>query len=231
MIGGFCLKQKKVIACLGDSMTACWGPEMTELKDALLREYTDNEFMLHNYGVGNTRAEYGNYRITHEYPNPFDKGNMKSLSAVSPDLVIVESFAYNHRLDRLHHIPYYQEILKQIVSTIKETTPAKVLFLVTIPPDKDHFLDNVLPLKDIALELRKEWAEGADHYLRAAIRFAEEEGIPFANVYQRVSEEVERGASIRWFIDQNDNIHPSRHAYLLTANEIVTTIKEYDLLG
>ncbi|MDN4075988.1 SGNH/GDSL hydrolase family protein [Fictibacillus terranigra] len=224
------MKQKKVIACLGDSMTAFWGPEMPQLREALSSAFTDQDFELHNYGVGNTRAEYGNYRITHEYPNPFGEGKQKSLSAVSPDLVVVESFAYNHRLDGQHHISNYQNILKQIVQTIKETTPAKVLFLVTIPPDKNNFLNNVLPLKDIAVAIRREWAEYTDQYLHAAIDFAEKEELPFANVYQRVLNEIDRGTPIRWFIDQNDNIHPSRYAYLVKAGEIVNAIKKHKLL-
>jgi GDSL-like Lipase/Acylhydrolase family len=224
------LQQKKVIACLGDSMTAFWGPNMPELKEALSSAFTDLDFELHNYGVGNTRAEYGKYRITHEYPNPFGEGYHKSLSAISPDLVIVESFAYNHRLDGQHHISYYQNVLREIIDTIKETTPARILFLVTIPPDKKNFLDNVLPLKDIAEEIRREWADYVDQYLHAAIDFAKREELPFANVYQIVSDEVERGTPIRWFIDQNDNIHPSRFAYLQTAKEIVHVIKRDKLL-
>lgn len=225
------MKRKKVLACLGDSMTQLWGPDMPELKDALSAEYHDLEFQLHNYGVSGTRAEYGKYRITHEFPNPFGEGNKRCLSAVSPDLVIVESFAYNHRLDGRHHIPYYQDVLGQIIETIRETTPAEILFLVTIPPDKENFLDNVPTLKDVSAELRREWAGYSDEFLQAALEFAEKTQLPLANVYQRVLDEVDHGASIRWFVDQNDNIHPSRHAYAATAEEIVRAIKENQLLN
>jgi hypothetical protein len=224
------MSKKKVIACLGDSMTAFWGPEMLDLKDSLSNTFCDIDFELHNYGVSGTRAEYGKYRITHEYPNPFKEGNMKCLSAVSPDLVIVESFAYNHRLDGKHQIQNYQNELRQLVEKIKETTPAKVIFLVTIPPDKDNFLANIPTYNDVNLELRREWAEYADHYLKAAVEFAKKEGLPLANVYERVQHHVDEGTPIQWFIDQNDHIHPSRYTYLITAKEIVNVIENYQLL-
>ncbi|MGG1678208.1 SGNH/GDSL hydrolase family protein [Neobacillus sp. NRS-1170] len=224
------MSKKKVIACLGDSMTAFWGTEMRELKESLSTAFSDLEFELLNYGVSGTRAEYGKYRITHDYPNPFKEGNMKCLSAVSPDLVIVESFAYNHRLDGGHQILNYQNELRLLVQTINETTPAKIIFLVTIPPDKENFLGNIPTYNDVNVELRREWAEYSDRYLKAALDFAKKEGLPLANVYERVQQEVNQGTPIQWFIDQNDTIHPSRYAYLITASEIVNTIEKYQLL-
>jgi lysophospholipase L1-like esterase len=224
------LPRKKVIACLGDSMTAFWGQEMPELFDAFSEGFPDQEFELHNYGVSGTRAEYGNYRITHEIANPFGTGHQKCLSAISPDLVIVESFAYNHRLDGLKNIPNYKSVLGQLIQTIKNTTPAKIVFLVTIPPDKDNFLDHIPTLKYVSLELRREWAEGSDHYLKAAIEFATHENLPFANVYQKVMDKVSKGVPLQWFIDQNDHIHPSRYTYRLTAEEIVRVVKDHHLL-
>ncbi|MFW5436745.1 SGNH/GDSL hydrolase family protein [Paenibacillus apiarius] len=221
------MKRTYKIACLGDSMTAFWGAEMTELQDALQRQYPDQPFELFNYGVSGTRAEYGIYRVTHEYPNPFGPGNRKCLSAVSPDLVIVESFAYNHRLDGKHRVDNYQQVLGQLRDVLRAATPAKLLFLVTIPPDKERFLDNVPTHKDVALALRQEWAEGSEMYLEAAVSFAKKESVPFINIYERVKELVAKGTPIRWFIDQNDNIHPSRYAYELIADEIVQAIREH----
>lgn len=220
-----------MVACLGDSMTAFWGSTMPELRDALSVEFPCQEFELYNYGVSGTRAEYGNYRITHEFPNPFGTGNQKSLSAISPDIVVVESFAYNHRLDGKHHIVDYQNTLDQIVQTLRETTPTKVLFLVTIPPDKEKFLDHVLPLKDVKEDIRQEWAQGSELFLKAAIDYALRKELPLANVYQRVLNEVEREIPIQWFIDQNDHIHPSSYAYRITADEIVSTLKKHNLLS
>ncbi|NYE05865.1 hypothetical protein F4694_002640 [Bacillus niacini] len=222
--------KKKIIACLGDSMTEFWGSEMPELKESLSTAFSDVEFELHNYGVSGTRTEYGKYRITHDYPNPFKDGNMKCLSAVSPDLIIVESFAYNHRLDGEHQIKNYQNELRLLIKEIKETTPAEIIFLVTIPPDKENFLDNIPTYRNVNIELRKEWAEYSDRYLKAALEFAKEEGLPLVNVYERVQQEVHQGTPIHWFIDQNDHIHPSRYAYRFTAKEIVNVIENYQLL-
>lgn len=200
---------------------------MLELQEALSRNFPDQPMELFNYGVSGTRAEYGIYRVTHDYPNPFGTGNYKCLSAVSPDLVIVESFAYNHRLDGPGHVENYQRVLRQMWDVLQKTTPAKLLFLVTIPPDKERFLDHVPTHKDVAYELRREWAEGSEMYLEAAVEFARKEHLPLINVYRNVKERVARGTPIRWFIDQNDNIHPSRFAYELIAEEICKAISEY----
>jgi lysophospholipase L1-like esterase len=224
------MKEKKVIACLGDSMTEFWGPELRELRDILYQAFPGLEFELHNYGVSGTRAEYGKHRITNDYPDPFGEGAKKCLAAISPDIVLVESFAYNHRLDGIHQVYNYQKTLGQLVQTIYETTPAQILFWVTIPPDKNNFLDNIATYKDVSLELRREWAVFSDNYLNAALDFAKKEEIPLANVYGRVQQEVNKGTPIKWFIDQNDNIHPSRYAYRITAQEIVKGLKNYSLL-
>jgi hypothetical protein len=224
------MKRNYKIACLGDSMTAFWGSEMPELLHSLEREFPEQPFELFNYGVSGTRAEYGIYRITHDFPNPFGAGSQKCLSSVSPDLVVVESFAYNHRLDGKHRIDNYQKVLQRMFEVLRETTPAQLVFLITIPPDMDNFLDHVPTYRDVTLELRQEWAAYSDMYLQAAVQFAQNENVPYINVYQRVREKVESGVPISWFIDQNDHIHPSRYAYELIAEEIAAAIHRFDFI-
>jgi hypothetical protein len=222
--------KKLKLACLGDSMTQFWGQDMPELKDALSRHFPNQPFELFNYGMSGTRSEYGIYRVTHDFPNPFGGGNQRCLSSASPDIVVVESFAYNHRLDGEHWIPNYQDVLRRLVQTIRETTPANLLFLVTIPPDTEHFLDHVATYKDVALGLRQEWGQNSVMFLEAAVRFAMEEKLPLINIFERVKERVGAGTPIRWFIDQNDHIHPSRYAYDLIAEEIAQAIRRYKLV-
>lgn len=224
------MKRKLKIACLGDSMTAFWGQEMSELKEALGHYFPDQPFELLNYGVSGTRAEYGIYRVTHDYPSPFANGMHKCLSASSPDIVIVESFAYNHRLDGVDWIPNYKEVLQRLTTAVTVNTPAKVMFLATIPPDVDHFLDHIPTHKDVTLALRQQWGRGSETYLQAAVAFAKEEGLPLVNVYERVKERVAEGTPIRWYIDQNDHIHPSRYAYELIADEIAIALRHYKLI-
>lgn len=223
------MNNKKIIACLGDSMTQFWGHDMNELNDSLTEAFHELKFELHNYGVSGTRAEYGKYRIIHDFPDPFSNGMKRCLSSLSPDLIIVESHAYNHRYDGHNFIQNYKNTLRELVRNIKEYTPAEVYFLVTIPPDKKNFLGNVATYKDVNCSLRMEWAESSDRYLKAAIEFANSEDIPLVNVYDRVQREVVNGTPLQWFIDQNDNIHPSRYTYKITAEEIIKTIKKYQL--
>ncbi|WP_213526837.1 SGNH/GDSL hydrolase family protein [Paenibacillus cisolokensis] len=219
------------LACLGDSMVAFWGKDMPELRDRLESGFPGHAFELFNFGVSGTRSEYGIYRVTHEYPDPFGSGSHPCLSAVSPDIVIVESFAYNHRLDGMHRIGHYKQTLGRLVDVIKETTPAKLLFMVTIPPDKETFLENAPVYREVALDLRQEWGEYSEKYLLAAIDFAKERQIPLINVFERVRGLVASGTPLQWFIDQNDHIHPSRYAYDWIAREIVDALKKYQVIG
>ncbi|MFC5452807.1 SGNH/GDSL hydrolase family protein [Paenibacillus aestuarii] len=224
------MKRKYKIACLGDSMTAFWGTEMPELRDALAKHFPEQPFELFNYGVSGTRAEYGIYRITHDFPNPFGAGSQKCLSAVSPDLVVVESFAYNHRLDGKHRIDNYNDVLRRMFDVLRATTPAKLLFLITIPPDRENFLDHVPTYREVAKDMRQEWAAYSEMYLEAAVQFAEMEHLPCINIYERVKEKVKSGVPISWFIDQNDHIHPSRYAYELIGEEIAEAIHRLDCI-
>jgi hypothetical protein len=224
------MKRKYKIACLGDSMTAFWGTEMSELSDSLKREFPEQPFELFNYGVSGTRAEYGIYRVTHDFPSPFGTGSQKCLSSVSPDLVVVESFAYNHRLDGKHRIDNYQNVLHRMFEVLRATTPAQLVFLITIPPDRDNFLDHVPTYRDVSLELRQEWAGYSEMYLEAAVQFAQNENVPYINVFEIVRDKVKSGVPISWFIDQNDHIHPSRYAYELIAEEIAGTIRRLDFI-
>jgi hypothetical protein len=224
------MKRKYKIACLGDSMTAFWGADMPELRDSLEREFPEQPFELFNYGVSGTRAEYGIYRVTHDFPNPFGAGSQKCLSSASPDVVVVESFAYNHRLDGKHRIDNYHNVLRRLFEVLRATTPARLIFLVTIPPDRDNFLDHVPTYRDVAIELRQEWAAYSEMYLQAAVRFAQMENVPCINVFELVREKVEAGVPISWFIDQNDHIHPSRYAYEFIAEQIAASIRRIGLI-
>ncbi|KQX55291.1 SGNH/GDSL hydrolase family protein [Paenibacillus sp. Root444D2] len=224
------MKRKYKIACLGDSMTAFWGTEMPELKASLESKFPEQPFELFNYGVSGTRAEYGIYRVSHDFPSPSGTGIQKCLSSVSPDLVVVESFAYNHRLDGKHRIENYHQVLRQLLDEIKATTPAQVVFLITIPPEKENFLDHIPTYQNVAKDLRQEWAAYSEMYLQAAVQFAENENVPYINVFELVREKVSSGVPIRWFIDQNDHIHPSRYAYELIAEEITEAIIRYDFI-
>ncbi|QGQ97695.1 SGNH/GDSL hydrolase family protein [Paenibacillus psychroresistens] len=224
------MKRRYKIACLGDSMTAFWGSEMSELSDSLEREFPEQPFELFNYGVSGTRAEYGIYRITHDFPNPFGSGFQKCLSSVSPDLVVVESFAYNHRLDGKHNIDNYHNVLRQLFEVLRKTTPAQLVFLITIPPDRVNFLDHVPTYLGVIPELRQEWATYSEMYLQAAVEFAKNEQLTHINVFERVKDKVASGVPISWFIDQNDHIHPSRYAYEFISEEIVGAIQQLDLI-
>jgi hypothetical protein len=224
------MRRQVKIACLGDSMTAFWGQEMIELRHALTARFPGQPFELMNYGVSGTRAEYGIYRLTHDFPGPFGDPAQKCLSAVSPDIVIVESFAYNHRLDGIEWVDNYKKVLHELITTIRNTMPAKIMFLVTIPPDVDHFLDHVPTYKDVDVNLRRQWGLGSEMYLQAAVDFAKSENLPLINIFELVKERVAGGTPIRWYIDQNDHIHPSRFTYELTAEQIAKAIEQHQYI-
>lgn len=203
---------------------------MVELRHALTSRFPEQPFELLNYGVSGTRAEYGIYRLTHDFPSPFGDPFQKCLSSASPDIVIVESFAYNHRLDGMEWVDNYKQVLHDLIAKIRDTMPAKIAFLVTIPPDVDHFLDHVPTYKDVHVDLRRQWGRGSEMYLQAAIDFATSEDLPLINIYELVKQQVAEGTPLRWYIDQNDHIHPSRFTYELIAEQIAQTIEQFQFI-
>jgi len=199
------------IALLGDSMidTFIFDPKI--FKSELAKIWPAVNFEILNYGVGATNAEYGLKRLTESYT--YQGKTIPELLSQNPDIVIVESFAYNHSKELLENT----QTLSKIISTIQNGSKAKIYFLVTIAPDKKIFAQGIEGITWTP-EQRSIEAQRVIDFLNEVIAFAGNQGLPLINAYQK---------SLDWEGDGNqtyisaDNIHPSETGKLLIANLIV----------
>jgi len=199
------------IALLGDSMVDTFLYDPKIFKVELTKVWPAVNFEILNYGVGATNAEYGFTRLTQSYD--YQGKTVPSLLSQNPNIVIVESFAYNHPQE----LSQNTQTLSQIISTIQSGSKAKIYFLVSIAPDKKIYAQGIEGITWTP-EQRSIEAQKVIDFLRDAVAFAQNQGLPLINAYQK---------SLDWEGDGNqeyiseDNIHPSEAGKLLIADLIV----------
>ena len=213
------------IALIGDSMTEKWGPECQQLHDEMTRIFTRTTFEIENYGLAGTRAGHGLWRISHDYKD--SAGNYRScVSYNDPDIVIVESFAYTNCGDDAESLSEYRDVLRGLWEEIERTTSAKILFYVTIPPDRERFLETSNNYYFTPRTTRQRLCDRATLYLEEALRIAHDENWPLADVYSDVKKRVASGDKIRRYINQSDCLHPSTYGFAAIARIIARIIDE-----
>jgi hypothetical protein len=217
------------IAIIGDSMTEKWGPDCPQLAAELSRLYARTSFEIENHGLSNTRAGYGLWRISHDYK---DSSNLyrPCLSYGDPDIVIIESFAYTNCEDDAESLSEYRDVLRNIWDEIERTTSAKALFYVTIPPDRERFLETTNNFYFTSKVTRQRLADRATLYLEEALRIAQDEAWPTADVYSEVKKKVAMGDKLRRYINQSDCLHPSVYGYQAIARVLVRAVDDYAMI-
>jgi len=215
---------RRTVALLGDSMTDCWG-DAKELRDELVRLRPQVEWDIENHGLGGTRLGYGLWRLSNDY----DKNGARRacLSFGGPDLVLVESFAYNNRADGQGWVDEYLGVMREVVGMLRRTTRAKVLLWNTIAPDREHFIEPVLAFHATSFERRREMADEVTLYQNALRELARAQGWAFADV---AGETSRRSEPLALWINQSDGIHPSRAGYKLCAQVLGEALERENLL-
>lgn len=219
------------IVATGDSMTQTAGDGCPALTTELARKYPDKKFEIINQGVGGTRAGYGLWRMTNEYE--VDKKKFSPLVSLNPDIVILESFAYNNATDGLLNdegLIHFRDMHYKMVETIREKTDAVIIFVVTIAPDVNHFIENVPCFYNTPKSILKSMAEERMRYLEEAIKIAGELELPLVNVYAATLAAQADGTPLSTFINPEDCIHPNEKGHELTAHLIVEVMKEHNLI-
>jgi len=216
------MPRRLTVSLLGDSMTDTLGPACLPLREALEEAFPDIAWVFRNHGVSGTRADYGLYRLTRDYPR--DGGVVKSVAYDDPDLIIVESFAYNHIIDRAEGLPHYRAALDAIVDGIAASTRARVLFVRTIPPDHHAFLDGVPNYFGVPASDRARLAAVVDLYMAEAASWAATRDVLCADAYGAARAAIAGGIPHRLFVDPADNIHPSLFGHRFVARQIVDTL-------
>jgi len=218
------------IVAIGDSMTETSGEHCPALTAELARVFPDTPCEVINQGVGSTRVGHGLWRLTHPYL--YQDKEMPALITLNPDIVLLESFAYNNGSDGTHDecLQHFRDMHEKIVKTLHEHTHALIVFVVAIAPDLGHFLNPVPNFVHTPTPILRRMAEDRILYLEEGIQLAQDLNLPLANVYQASLDAEKNGFPRSTFINPEDGIHPGPEGHQLAARIITATLKQFQMI-
>lgn len=214
------------IAFLGDSMTETLGADLRIVRDELRRVYPATTFTLFNYGVGGENIVSGLARVTREtaylgQPRP-------SLISTHPDVVVIESFAYNPFPFEAGALEQHWLSLAYVVDAMKANLPeTKIVIAATIAPNSTVFGDGA-PGLAFSPQDKRERTTTIKRYLENAIRFARSERLPLTDAYHASLDNAGEGKLL--YINPGDHIHYSDAGRQLFARTFVETMVTNKLL-
>lgn len=190
-------KRRLRLLLLGDSMIDFLN-DFPHLRDMLRSLNPNTEWEILNHGVGASNVSYGLYRVNSEYD--YLGRHFRSVVGTNPDIIVVESFAYNHG-----DMPesQYQDSLKRIFSALKEADK-KIIFLATIAPSKANYARGAADWGD---EYRSKEYEKTRRFIDLGIDTARQMGVPTVDAFHQ-SLDGEKGGNEK-YIYGGDWIHPS----------------------
>lgn len=210
-------KESYSIAIFGDSMVDTMGENLEYLQEILADKYPKTKFNLYNYGIGGQNAEQGLARFESSFVN---RGRQyPPIPQLSPDVLIIGSFAYNPF--PVHDRNKHYALLRDLVSKAKNTS-SHIYLLAEIAPLKTGFGKgkNGVNMNDaISLEHARHIVEQLDD----VINLSNAENIPIVNVYYESRDDGSFGNP--YFVNSDDGIHPSVAGHYFTAESIVENIK------
>lgn len=217
-------KNTYIVALLGDSMVDTMGRDLPILKDFLKDSYPAYSFALLNYGFGATDMDSGLFRLTH-HTTYLDKP-YPALLSYRPDILIVESFAYNHWSENQYDLDRHWLTIAKIIDTVKVYSPAtQILLFSTIAPNPLTFGDGALNWNPT---MKWQGAQTTKAYLENMTRFAASQHYPLADVYHPTMDA--NGYGIKTYINAGDNIHLSDEGRRFVSRKIVEAIKGNKLI-
>lgn len=219
-------KSAYTIAFLGDSMIDTLGSDLRLVHDELLRIYPEATFTLLNYGVGGENIVSGLERVTRDtvylgVPRP-------ALISTHPDIVVIESFAYNPFSFDVGALEQHWLSLSYIIDALRVNLPeTKIILAATIAPNSKVFGDGA-PGLAFSPQDKLERTNVIKRYLENTIRFAQSEHLPLADAFHSSVDSDGEGKLA--FINPGDHIHYSDLGRQLFARTVVDAIIANTLL-
>lgn len=213
------------IALLGDSMIDVMQPELPQLASALKKYYPRAQFKLLNYGVGASNLEYALTRLSQNYT--YLGREFPALLSQNPDIIVIESFAYNHWENNQSGLDKQWLTLASIIETIKNQGRTKIVLAATIGPDENSLCDGIDGIS-LPPDQKKEKAQAIRNYLQNIINFASSQSYPLADAYHPSLDSRGNGQAI--YINAGDHLHPSGPGGELFAQKIAEAIYKNNLL-
>ncbi len=209
---------------LGDSMVDTLGRNLPDLKNLLAQSFPKYSFAVLNYGFGSTDLESGLARLTKgsKYLNKY----YPPLLSFQPDILVVESFAYNHWTGEKSDLDRQWLTYSKIIDTVREkSSTTKILFAAAIAPNSLKYGDGVL---NWGKDLKWQSAQVTRAYLQNMIGFAKSQNMPVADAYTPSLDKD--GNGLLEYISSFDNLHPSKEGALLFSQKIVEAMKSNNLI-
>ena len=213
-------KRSYLTFLVGDSIVAALGANDEGLREDLLKNYPNHEFVNYNYGFPSTNIESLPDRINSTTTNLGT--SYQSINSQGFDLIIIESFAYNplSQYPVADGVKKQTEVLDQSVRELISTHPNAVIAIMTpIAPNKELFAKGTL---DLSPTVRAQWVSERVAYIKNAIDFAQSHNIPLIDVYTKSL--TPSGDGDLKYIDPHDYIHPSKTGIILINQTIADFI-------
>jgi len=203
------------IAVLGDSMIQTLGPDMLPLKKSLQKYFPEHAFYLANFGQSATTID----KAANKLPD---------IIALKPDIVVVESFAYNNFGNTQSGYDLQWQNLSNITSKIKASLPnTKIVLSTTIAPNSVTFANGVKDMNLSALD-KVERTKTIKLYLQNLVKFATSQGFPLANAYQSSLVHNEGNPQL---ISSTDFLHPSESGKNFFSEILASTLSQNKLVN
>lgn len=219
-------KNEYTILLLGDSMVDTLRTHEQILIDRLKEYYQNEEFKILNYGFGATNIISVKDRIERE--TEYQNNYYPPIENIDFDIIFVESFGHNplSQFPINSGLDIQTQELQDIYISLRESHPdSRIVFFATISPNKKLYGSNAV---DLSEEDRIKWADERISYIKNHIQFAEDNGIPILNIFEKSL--TENGDGDIRYISDSDYIHPSAEGVYFIYEEIGKFIIENKLL-
>ncbi len=211
------------LVLIGDSMTEVLG-NSDELRGYLNAYYPDKTFEVLNYSYGSTNLLSVKKRLlTQTYHGIRD---YRPASDVDFDYLIVESFGHNPLSGLKEEGIKAQNAALDDLMALTATTSGKekVIFLATIGANKETYASR----EDLKPEVRAQWAEERNAYLRNHIEYAKSHGIPVIDAFNPSLDS--NGNTKQFLVRDDDFIHPSPTGVLFISKKIAEFLAQNNFI-
>lgn len=213
----FLKKTSYSIAIFGDSMVDTMGEKLEHLQKVIADKYPKTKFTLYNYGIGGENVEQGLARFDSPFTNK--ERQFPPLKVLSPDILIIGSFAYNPF--STHDVNKHYMLLKDLITRAKNVS-SHVYLLAEIAPLKTGFGQGKNGV-NMSEKAASEHVVRIIEQLDNAISLSISENVSLINVYHL--SRVDGLFGDPYYVSPDDGIHPSFAGHVFTAELIAQKIK------
>ena len=212
------------LALIGDSMIDTLSENICQ--NSLQKYFPTIKFNLLKYGYGSTNIESVSKRLTET--TTYLNNNNPPLLSQNPDIILIESFAYNNFGNSQKGIDRQSQALQNIIDIIQNQSPnTKIILASTIAPNSITFASGIKNIHYSALEKIEETTT-IKLYLQNLINFATKNHLPLVDIFHP---SLFGQNGLDQFIDSVDYLHPSNLGTELFCDTLGKIILDSQLIN